>query len=118
MTDLAGLVQHTDAGSQYTSIAYTERLAEAGAAPVVGSVGDAYDNALAESEIGLYKTELINRHGPWRSIDEVELATLEWVDWHNHRRLHSACYDIPPAEYEKINYSQQRAQQPAGLTTT
>ena len=118
VTDLAGLVHHTDAGSQYTSIAFTERLADAGAAPSVGSIGDAYDNALAESEIGLYKTELINRNKPWRGIDQVELATLEWVDWHNHRRLHTACFDLPPAEYEKIKNSQQRDQQPAAISTT
>ena len=118
VTDLTGLVHHTDAGSQYTSIKFTERLAEAGAAPSVGTVGDAYDNALAESEIGLYKTELIKLHGPWRSIDQVELQTLEWVDWHNHRRLHSACYDLPPAVYEKINYAQLRDhQQTAALST-
>jgi putative transposase len=118
--DLTGLIQHTDAGSQYTSIAHTERLAEAGAAPSVGSVGDAYDNALAESEIGLFKTEVIHPRGPWKGLDDVELATLEWVDWHNHRRLHSACYDLPPAEYEQIHYRQhpvQRAQQTAGAST-
>ena len=118
VTDLAGLVHHTDAGSQYTSIKFTERLAEAGAAPSVGTVGDAYDNALAESEIGLFKTELIKQRGPWRGIDQVELATLVWVDWHNHQRLHSACYDLPPVEYEKIKNSQQRDQQPAALSTT
>lgn len=102
---------------QYTSIAFTERLAQAGAAPGVGSVGDALDNALAESEIGLYKTELIRRRGPWKGPDDVELATLEWVDWHNHRRLHSAYYDMPPAEYEQIYYGQHPAQQPAGVPT-
>jgi putative transposase len=118
VVDLTGLVQHTDAGSQYTSIAHTERLAEAGAAPSVGSVGDAYDNALAESQIGLFKTEVIRPRGPWRGLDDVELATLEWVDWHNHRRLHSACHDLTPAEYEKIHYWQHPAQQPAELTTT
>ena len=118
--DLTGLVQHTDAGSQYTSVAHTERLAAAGAAPSVGSVGDAYDNALAETEIGLFKTEVIHRRGPWKGLDDIELAVLEWVDWHNHRRLHSACYDLPPAEYEQIYYGQhpaQRPQQPAGVST-
>jgi putative transposase len=85
VADLTGLVAHTDAGSQYTSIRYTERLAETGAAPSAGSVGDAYDNALAESEIGLFKTEVIRQQGPWRNLDDVEIATLEWVDWHNHR---------------------------------
>ena len=109
VTDLTGLVAHTDAGSQYVSLRYTERLAEAGAAPSVGSVGDAYDNALAESEIGLFKTELIHRHGPWRSLDDVEIATLEWVDWHNNRRLHTACADLTPAELEDVHYRQHPA---------
>jgi putative transposase len=118
VSDLSGLVHHTDAGSQYTSIAVTERLALAGAAPSVGTVGDALDNALAESEIGLYKTELIRRRGPWKGLDDVELATLEWVDWHNHRRLHSACHDLTPAEYEQIYYGQHPAQQKAGVSTT
>jgi putative transposase len=95
-----GLVHHTDAGSQYTSFAFTQRLVDAGADPSIGSVGDAYDNALAESTIGLYKAEVINREGPWKNIDQVELATLEWVDWYNHQRLHGACERLPPAEYE------------------
>ena len=99
-TQLDGLVHHSDRGGQYLAIRYTERLAEAGAVTSVGSRGDSYDNALAESTIGLYKTELICRRGPWRSLDDVELATLEWVDWYNHRRLHSACDHRPPAEYE------------------
>jgi putative transposase len=80
--DLQGLVHHSDAGSQYTSIRYTERLAEAGAQPSVGSVGNSFDNAMAESIIGLFKTELIRRRGPWRGLDAVELATMEWVDWY------------------------------------
>jgi putative transposase len=116
--DLAGLIHHTDAGSQYTSIAVTERLAAVGAAPSVGTVGDAFDNALAESEIGLFKTEVIRPRGPWKGLGDVELAVLEWVDWHNHRRLHTACYDLPPAEYEQIYYGQHPAQQPAGASTT
>jgi putative transposase len=99
-TQLDGLVHHSDRGVQYLAIRYTERLAEAGAVTSVGSRGDSYDNALAESTIGLYKTELIRRQGPWRNLDDVELATLEWVDWYNHRRLHSACDHRPPAEYE------------------
>ncbi len=118
VTDLSGLIHHTDAGSQYTSISFTERLAEAGAAPSVGSVGDAFDNALAESEIGLFKTELIRPRGPWKGLDDVELRTLEWVDWHNHRRLHSACHDLTPVEYEQIYYRQHPAQQTAGVSTT
>ena len=111
---LAGLVHHTDAGSQYTSIAFTERLAAAGAQPSVGAVGDAYDNALAESVIGLYKTELIKPGGPWRTAEQVELATLGYVDWFNHRRLFEACGDIPPAELEAAYYRQNTALAEAG----
>jgi putative transposase len=103
---LAGLIHHTDAGSQYTSLAFTERLAAAGAQPSAGSVGDAYDNALAESVIGLYKTELIKPRGPWRTCEQVELATLHYVDWFNHQRLFEACGDIPPAELEAAYYRQ------------
>jgi transposase InsO family protein len=94
------LVVHSDRGSQYVSMRYTERLAEAGAAPSVGSVGDAYDNALAESVIGLYKTEVIRRRGPWRSFDDVEFATLEWVAWFNTQRLLEPLGYVPPAEFE------------------
>jgi putative transposase len=101
---LAGLVHHNDAGSQYTSIAFTERLAAAGVSASVGTVGDAYDNALAESVIGLYKTELIKPRGPWRTVEQVELATLDYVDWFNHRRMYEACGDIPPAELEDVHY--------------
>lgn len=108
--DLSGLIAHSDAGSQYTSIAYTERLASAGAAPSVGSIGDAYDNALAESTIGLFKTELIKPRGPWRTVEQVEIATLEYVDWFNHRRLHSAAADLPPAELETAHYRQRLGQ--------
>jgi len=97
---LDGLVHHSDRGSQYLAIRYTERLAEAGAVTSVGSVGDSYDNALAETIIGLYKTELIRRRGPWRGIDQVEYATLEWVDWFNHRRLLEPIGHLPPAEFE------------------
>jgi putative transposase len=103
--DLTGLVHHSDRGVQYLSIRYTDRLAEAGAVPSVGSRGDSFDNAAAESLIGLFKTELIRRRGPWRGLDDVELATLEWVDWFNHRRLHSACGDTPPAEVEAAHYA-------------
>ncbi len=98
--DLAGLVHHSDRGVQYLAIRYTERLADAGAVNSVGSKGDSYDNALAESVNGLYKAELIRRQRSWRSVEEVELATAGWVDWWNERRLHSACGDIPPAEFE------------------
>jgi putative transposase len=97
---LDGLVHHSDRGSQYLSIRYTERLAEAGAVTSVGSRGDSYDNALAETIIGLYKTELIHRRGPWKGIDDVEFGTLEWVDWFNHRRLLQPIGDVPPAEFE------------------
>jgi transposase InsO family protein len=100
-----GLVHHSDRGSQYVSIKYTERLAEAGVEPSVGSVGDSYDNALAETINGLYKTELIHRRGPWRSLEAVEFATLEWVDWFNNRRLFEPIGNIPPAEAEELYYA-------------
>jgi putative transposase len=103
VTDLSGLIHHHDAGSQYTSIAFTERLAAAGVDPSVGSVADAYDNALAESTIGLFKTELIKPGGPWRSCDQVEIATLEYVDWYNHRQLHSGAADLPPVVFEILH---------------
>ncbi len=96
-----GLVHHSDRGSQYVAIKYTERLAEAGIEPSVGSVGDSYDNALAETINGLYKAEVIHRRGPWRSFETVEFATLEWVDWFNHRRLLEPIGNIPPAEAEQ-----------------
>jgi putative transposase len=98
--NLDGLVHHSDRGVQYLAIRYTERLAEAGAVASVGSKGDSYDNALAETVNGLFKAELIRRRGPWRTAEEVELATLAWVDWWNHRRLHGACGDVPPVEFE------------------
>ena len=100
-----GLVHHSDRGSQYVSIKYTERLAEAGIEPSVGSVGDSYDNALAETINGLYKAEVIHRRGPWRSFEAVEYATLEWVDWFNHRRLLEPIGNIPPAEAEELYYA-------------
>ena len=103
---LTDLVHHSDHGSQYLSMRYTDRLADAGIAPSVGSCGDAYDNALAESVIGLFKTEVIQRKGPWRSLEAVEFATLEWVDWFNHRRLLGPIGDIPPAEFEAQYYAQ------------
>jgi len=106
--DLTGLIHHSDRGVQYLSIRYTERLAEAGAVCSVGSRGDSYDNALAEAVNGLYKTEIIRKSGPWRSLEHVELATAEWVDWWNNRRLHGAIGDVPPAEFE-ADYHRQRA---------
>ena len=101
----SGLVHHSDRGVQYVSIKYTERLAEAGVEPSVGSVGDSYDNALAETVIGLFKTEVIHRRGPWRGFEAVEFATLEWVDWFNNRRLLEPIGNIPPAEAEARYYA-------------
>ena len=100
------LVHHSDRGVQYLSIRYTERLAEAGIEPSVGSRGDSYDNALAESVIGLFKTEVIRRRGPWRSLEDVEFATLEWVWWFNYHRLLGPLGHVPPAEYEDAYYNQ------------
>ena len=105
-TKTEGLIHHSDRGSQYLSIRYTEKLAEAGIDASVGSVGDSYDNALAETINGLYKTEIIRRLGPWKNIDEVEYATLNWVDWFNNRRILEPIGNIPPAEYELIYYQQ------------
>jgi transposase InsO family protein len=104
-----GLVHHSDRGSQYLSIKYTERLAEAGIEPSVGSVGDSYDNALAETINGLFKTEVIHRRGPWRNLEAVEFATLAWVDWFNNRRLLEPIGNIPPAEAEAAYYAQLEA---------
>jgi transposase InsO family protein len=116
--EMKGLVHHSDRGVQYLSIRYTERLAEAGAVTSVGSKGDSYDNALAESIIGLYKTELIRRRGPWKGLDAVEYATLEWVDWWNHRRLLQPIGMIPPAEKEADYYRQTKSQSEAATHTT
>lgn len=99
-----GLIHHSDRGGQYLSIRYTERLSEANIKASVGSVGDYYDNALAETINGLYKTEVIRHRGPWRNIDDVEFATLEWVDWFNNRRLLEPIGNIPPAEFETAYY--------------
>jgi len=105
-TNIEGLIHHSDRGCQYLSIRYTEKLAEAGIDASVGSVGDSYDNALAETINGLYKTEVIRRRGPWKAIEEVEYATLEWVDWFNNRRILEPIGNIPPAEYELMYYQQ------------
>jgi putative transposase len=113
---LGSVVAHTDRGSQYVSIRYTERLAQAGIAASVGTVGDSFDNALAETVNGLYKTELIKPRGPWRTADAVEYATAEWVDWFNHQRLYQYCGDIPPAEAENHYYAHTTAQPPAELS--
>jgi transposase InsO family protein len=104
--ELGDLVHHSDRGSQYLAMRYTERLADAGIDPSVGSRGDSYDNALAESVIGLFKTEVIRRKGPWRHLEAVEFATLDWVDWFNHRRVLEPIGDIPPAEYEARYYAE------------
>jgi len=104
--DVGDLIHHSDRGSQYLAMRYTERLADAGIEPSIGSRGDAYDNALAESVIGLFKTEVIRLKGPWRHLEAVEFATLEWVDWFNHRRLLEPIGDVPPAEYEARYHEQ------------
>jgi putative transposase len=106
--DANGVVHHSDRGTQYTSIRYTERLAAAGIERSVGSVGDSYDNALAETINGLYKTEVIRRRGPWRNVDGVEYATLVWVDWFNNRRLLEPLGYVPPAEFEAAYYRSQQ----------
>jgi putative transposase len=111
---LDGLVHHSDRGVQYLAIRYTERLAEAGAVSSVGSRGDSYDNALAESFNGLYKVELIHHRGPWSGLSDVEHATLEYVDWFNRRRLHGELGMVPPAEFEAIYFEQTQARMPGG----
>lgn len=114
-THLAGLRCHSDAGSQFTSVRYGERLAEIGAVPSTGTVGDSYDNALAETVNGYYKAELVRgparARGPWKSIEDLELATLSWVHWHNNTRLHGYLGDLPPAEYEAAYYAAHRVDQ-------
>ena len=113
---LIGLVAHSDAGSQFTSVWFTERLDEIGARPSIGTVGDSYDNALAETTNGLYKAECV--YGPdtdgWDDVDALELATLSWVHWFNHDRLHSHCAFVPPAELETAHYAAQQAD-PTGV---
>ena len=99
-----GVIHHSDRGSQYLSIRYTERLSESGFNASVGSVGDSYDNALAESINALFKAEVIHKNGPWKSMDDVERATLTWVDWYNQKRLLRSIDDLPPAEYEMLYY--------------
>lgn len=109
-----GLVHHSDAGAQYTSFVFTSHLLAAGIDASVGTVGDALDNALMESTIGLYKTELIMKRGPWKTLADVELATADWVDWYNTKRLHTAIGGIPPAEYEAAYYAQNQPHPGAG----
>jgi len=113
--EVEGLIHHSDRGVQYLSIRYTERLSEAGAAMSVGSRGDAFDNALAETINGLYKTELIRKRGPWKTLEDVEFATLEWVDWFNNRRLLEPIGYIPPAEFEEMFYREQTLIEDEGL---
>lgn len=115
LENLDGLVHHSDRGVQFLSIRYTERLAEAGAVTSVGSRGDSYDNALAETIIGLYKTELIRKKGPWKGLEDVEFATLDWVDWFNNRRLLEPIGYVPPAEFEEMFYRQQSLAEDEGL---
>jgi putative transposase len=112
--DLSGLVHHTDAGSQYTSFAFTTRLIDAGVDASVGSVGDAYDNALAESQIGIYKTELIGPEGPWESVEHVEIDTLEWVHWFNTERPHESIDDLTPIQAEQVHYAARNRLAPTG----
>ncbi|SCL35911.1 putative transposase [Micromonospora aurantiaca] len=113
----AGLVHHSDAGSQYTSFRFTTHLLDASIDASIGSVGDALDNALMESTIGLYKTELIKPRGPWRSLAQIELATAEWVDWYNNQRLHSATGHVPPTEYESMFYAQPQPREVVGANS-
>ncbi len=105
---LDGVIAHSDAGGQYVSVSYSERLAEINARPSIGSIGDSFDNALAESVNGLYKTELIRRQGPWRNVEHVELATLAYVEWFNRHRLHSELGHVPPDEFETDHYARPR----------
>jgi putative transposase len=116
-TMLAGLIAHSDAGAQYTSVRYTDRLTELGAHPSIGTVGDSYDNALAESTIGLFKSELLWPKGPWRTAEQLELATLTDIEWFNHRRLHGSIGMITPAETEHNYYQQPRPATPTKPTT-
>jgi putative transposase len=102
--DVTGVIHHSDKGGQYVAVRYTQRLAEAGAVASVGSTGDSYDNALAEAFNSLFKAELVRNKGPWRSIDDLEIAVAEYIDWFNHRRLHGEIGLVPPAEYEELHY--------------
>lgn len=113
-TSLRGLIAHSDAGSQYTSVAFTQRLIDEGVDPSVGSVGDALDNALAETTVGSFKNEVIRRQGPWRDVNQVELATAEWVVWFNAERPHEYLDDFTPEAVEKLHYDHKRTPPKAG----
>jgi putative transposase len=112
--DLSQLIHHSDRGVQYLAVRYTERLAEADVVASVGSVGDSYDNAMAEAFNSLFKAELVRNKGPWRGIDDLEIAVAEYIDWYNHRRLHGELGLVPPAEYEALHHAHQPVRQPAG----
>ena len=114
--DLAGLIAHHDHGVQYLSVAYSEHLATAGIKPSTGAVGSSYDNALAESVIGLYKTELIKPRRPWKGLDDLEIATAEWVDWFNRRRPFEYCDDLTPVEAEQAHYAHHQTPTPVGVS--
>ena len=114
--DLAGLIAHHDHGVQYLSVAYSEHLATAGIKPSTGAVGSSYDNALAESVIGLYKTELVKPRRPWKGLDDLEIATAEWVDWFNHRRPFTYCDDLTPVEAEQAHYAHHETPATAGVS--
>ena len=114
--DLAGVIAHHDHGVQYLSVAYSEHLATAGIKPSTGAVGSSFDNALAESVIGLYKTELIKARRPWKGFDDLEIATAEWVDWFNHRRTFEYCDDLTPAEAERAHYAHHQTPATAGVS--
>lgn len=114
--DLTGLIAHHDHGVQYLSVAYSEHLATAGIKPSTGAVGSSFDNALAESVIGLYKTELIKPRRPWKGFDDLEIATAEWVDWYNHRRPFEYCDDLTPVEAEQAHYAHHQTPAPAGVS--
>jgi putative transposase len=112
--DLAQLIHHSDRGVQYVAVRYTERLSEVDAVASVGSVGDSYDNAMAEAYNSLFKAELVRNRGPWNGINDLELAVAEYIDWYNHRRLHGELGLIPPVEYEALRAAQNLARQPTG----
>ena len=114
--DVDGLVHHSDRGGQYLAIRYTQRLAQAGAVASVGSRGDSYDNALAEAFNSLFKAELVRHRGPWKNIDDLEIAVAEYIDWFNHRRLHGEIGLIPPAQYEDTHYRHNPAPTPVGAS--